>query len=92
MASILHTRNGGFTWDAQISPAATTLYGLYVHDRARAVISGAGGVILTTTNGGNKWLRQTNWDDRSFVRCHLRRAGPAARLGRGHIRIGDRDH
>ncbi len=28
--SILHTRNGGFTWDAQISPASTTLYSLYV--------------------------------------------------------------
>ena len=28
--AILRTRNGGFEWDAQLSPAITTLYGLYV--------------------------------------------------------------
>src|SRR6476659_3615123 len=66
--SILHTRNGGFTWDAQISPASTTLYSLYVQNKARAVISGAGGVILTTTNGGNKWvLRPTGTRDHLFA-------------------------
>src|ERR1700741_4331808 len=66
--SILHTRNGGFTWDAQISPASTTLYSLYVQNKARAVISGAGGVILTTTNGGNKWVqRPTGTRDHLFA-------------------------
>ncbi|MEO7969830.1 MAG: YCF48-related protein, partial [bacterium] len=66
--SILRTRNGGFTWEAQISPAATTLYGLYVQSKARAVISGAGGVILTTTNGGTKWVqRSTGTRDHLFA-------------------------
>src|ERR1700674_1272309 len=42
--AILHTRNGGFEWETQISEASTTLYGLYVKNKSRAVISGARGV------------------------------------------------
>src|SRR5687767_9332765 len=39
--AILRTRNGGFEWDPQLSPSTTTLYGLYVRDKSRAIISGA---------------------------------------------------
>jgi len=35
---ILSTGNGGFEWNEQISPAITTLYGMYVKDRSRIVL------------------------------------------------------
>src|SRR5687768_15077537 len=54
--AILRTKNGGFEWEPQTSPALTTLNGLYVKDKDRAVVVGARGLILLTTNGGDKWL------------------------------------
>ena len=49
-------------------PAITTLYGLYVKDRSRLVITGARGVVLTTNNGGDKWvLRQSGVRDHLFA-------------------------
>jgi photosystem II stability/assembly factor-like uncharacterized protein len=53
---VLTTDNGGFEWEDQPTPANTTLYGLYVKDRSRVVITGARGVVLTTTNAGDKWV------------------------------------
>src|SRR3954453_10975772 len=44
---VLTTNNGGFEWEEQESPTDPTLYGMYVKDRSRAVISGARCVILT---------------------------------------------
>src|ERR1041385_5173108 len=52
---ILSTGNGGFEWSEQASPAITTLYGMYVKDRSRIVITGARGGGLTTKNGGGRW-------------------------------------
>ena len=49
---MLTTNNGGFEWEEQQSPANTTLYGMYVKDRRRVVITGARGVVLTSNNGG----------------------------------------
>ena len=63
---VLTTDNGGFEWEEQVSPAQTTLYGLYVKDRSRLVITGARGVVLTTSNGGEKWVLRP-----SGVRDHL---------------------
>src|SRR6476659_1093410 len=55
---VLTTSNGGFEWEEQKSPAITTLYGLYVKDRSRIVITGARGVVLTASNGGKTWKTQ----------------------------------
>ena len=67
-AAILRTDNGGFEWETQLSPVRTTFYGLAVQSKSRAIISGAGGVILTTKNGGDKWLaRPTGSRDHLFT-------------------------
>ena len=45
---VLTTNNGGFEGAEQATPAQTTLYGLYVKDRSRVVITGARCVVLYT--------------------------------------------
>ncbi|HEX6718191.1 MAG TPA: YCF48-related protein, partial [Pyrinomonadaceae bacterium] len=37
---VLTTSNGGFEWDEQQTPTNTTLYGLYIKNRSRIVITG----------------------------------------------------
>ena len=50
------------------SPRAnTTLYSVYLKDRNHLVVSGARGTILTTKNGGDKWVsRKTGTRDHLF--------------------------
>ncbi len=88
--AILRTRNGGFEWDSQLSPATTTLYGIYVKDKSRAVISGARGVILTTDKRRRQVGRQNDRHERSSVRVHVRSRRSVARLGRRKLRRAHR--
>jgi photosystem II stability/assembly factor-like uncharacterized protein len=63
---ILHTTDGGFSWELQNSPVGTTLYALSITGKNRVCAVGARGVVLTTDNGGERWsIRQT------AVREHL---------------------
>src|SRR5258706_12368068 len=51
--AILRTRNGGFEWEPQPSPAINNFYGLYLRDKKRASISGSGRGIMHTSYGGH---------------------------------------
>src|SRR5918997_5674237 len=53
--AILRTDDGGYEWEAQSAPVATTLYGLFVRDKNTAVAVGARGVVVSTENGGERW-------------------------------------
>jgi len=64
--AILRTRDGGFEWDAQLSPANTT-YMTLREVQGAAIISGARGVIMTD----REWRQQvgdtSHGDKRSLV-------------------------
>jgi len=53
---ILHTDDGGFSWDTQTVGKAIGLNSIYVVDRQRAFVVGARGIILSTHNGGERWI------------------------------------
>jgi len=55
---ILHTADGGETWQQQSSGTSVVLYKVAILDHNTAWISGGGGVILHTTNGGAAWVMQ----------------------------------
>ena len=64
--AILHTRDGGFSWQRQNSPVDLTLSTVFVKAAKNAVIVGTRGTILTTDDGGDR-SRVVNID----VRDHL---------------------
>ena len=56
---ILHTTDGGTTWNIQYHD--TTIigyYGVFLADAGNGIVVGASGTILRTINGGAKWTRQ----------------------------------
>jgi photosystem II stability/assembly factor-like uncharacterized protein len=57
---ILHTADGGETWQQQSSGTSAVLYKVAVLDHNTAWISGGAGVILHTTNGGAAWVAQNS--------------------------------
>ena len=65
---ILCTKDGGYNWEQQETPADTPLNGLFVQDKNRAVAVGANGRVLLTDNGGETWrLRETNVKDHLYA-------------------------
>lgn len=55
--TILHTTDGGATWQAQESGFGGFLAGVCALDRRRAWVAGAGGTILRTVDGGRTWTQ-----------------------------------
>ena len=56
--TILHTSNGGSSWETQASESKALLTGFAVLDANTAWASGANGTILFTRNGGKDWVAQ----------------------------------
>ena len=54
-AVILHTENGGETWESQYSPVATKLNDVFFLDSLHGWAGGFDGMLLSTTNGGDSW-------------------------------------
>jgi photosystem II stability/assembly factor-like uncharacterized protein len=54
--TIIHSSNGGNSWEMQISGVDTTLYDIDFADSLRGLIAGDG-VVLYTRDGGNTWLQ-----------------------------------
>ncbi|MFM8320449.1 MAG: YCF48-related protein [Chloroflexota bacterium] len=58
---ILHTENGGCSWERQGSAAVvgnTELFGIYAADAQHAWVTGNNRVLLHTTDGGQTWQQQ----------------------------------
>lgn len=54
---ILHTSDGGKTWQKQNVPKATYFFGVDVLNAKEAWVVGSYGVILHTIDGGNSWIQ-----------------------------------
>ena len=59
---ILHTENGGQTWQLQKIDTIDDFYSVYFLDKNHGWIAGGGitydGIIVKTTNGGKNWITQ----------------------------------
>lgn len=56
LGTIIHTENGGLTWEKQSSGTTEILWGIHCVDRNNCCAVGSRGTILHTSNGGRKWL------------------------------------
>lgn len=70
-ATILHTGDGGKTWEVQQSPVKEDLYEVSFIDDKRGWIVGKRGTILHTTDGGKQWLRQDSHTDKRLFAAHF---------------------
>jgi len=52
---ILHTEDGGKTWQNQRSGLADPLMALYFTDKLNGWAAGFGGTVINTQDGGNSW-------------------------------------
>jgi len=65
--TVLHTSDGGKSWEIQKSPVAVNLYDICFVDNDTGWIVGQRGTVLHTSNGGKTWTKQeTNTDQRLF--------------------------
>jgi len=55
---VLHTEDGGKTWDQQQTGTAKALTGVSFVDRTHGFCVGSGGTILVTADGGRSWTPQ----------------------------------
>ncbi len=55
---ILHTNDGGDTWESQRSGTQSSLYSIVFVDRLTGWASGGSNTIIHTTNGGISWTSQ----------------------------------
>ena len=61
---ILHTSNGGNSWEVQIKAQGSSLQGVFFTDLFKGWAVGNDGKILMTTDGGTTWtLYQNSWVD-----------------------------
>jgi len=57
--SILHTTNGGYTWEKQtVNASISSLFGVDFTDLSNGWSAGTEGTIIHTTNGGDDWSVQ----------------------------------
>lgn len=66
---ILHTDDGGTSWEAQESGTSSDLYYVYFSDKLTGFILGSDNTIGVTTNGGDSWIWQhpEGESDRTFM-------------------------
>ncbi len=57
IGTIIHTTDGGETWEVQNSGISTVLFDVEFRDNMRGVAVGDSNVVLITTDGGNTWRR-----------------------------------
>jgi len=57
--AVLHTPDGGDTWDRQESGTDKTLMSIYFIDAQNGWAAGDGGTIIHTADGGKTWEKQT---------------------------------
>jgi len=52
---ILHTENGGDSWDIRFARRGTYLFGIFFSDQNNGWAVGEGGLLLRTSDGGRLW-------------------------------------
>jgi photosystem II stability/assembly factor-like uncharacterized protein len=55
---IIHTEDGGATWEPQVSGITGQLRSVFFADRSNGWAVGAAGLIMATRNGGDEWGTQ----------------------------------
>ena len=68
--TILHTRNGGVTWEAQSSPTHL-LFDVCIVGKDKGFVVGDRGAILQTDDGGTKWQAQDSRTAECFGATHF---------------------
>ncbi len=68
--TILHTRNGGLTWEAQSSPTHL-FYDVCIVSKDKGYVVGDRGAILQTHDGGTKWQAQDSRTAECFGATHF---------------------
>ena len=66
---ILHTRDGGLTWDSIESGTSANLQSVFMYSPALGFIAGLHGTVLKTTDGGLNWSRVPSNLDRDLYDC-----------------------
>lgn len=64
---ILHSADGGLTWQQQRSGVETTLFGIFAGENQRAWAVGLEGVLLSTEDGGATWKKEAIEMPKGFV-------------------------
>jgi photosystem II stability/assembly factor-like uncharacterized protein len=64
---IMHSRDGGRTWEEQHSGVSDLLCDVQFVDRSTGWISGIKGIILHTSDGGATWVRQDVGTERHLL-------------------------
>jgi|GEM_PF-1149426 len=54
---ILHTTDGGESWEIQFAKRGTYLFGIFFSDSGNGWATGEGGLLMKTTNGGELWTQ-----------------------------------
>ncbi len=62
---VMHSADGGLTWDRQKTGQALPLYGVYFRDEKCGLAVGALGTTLITTDGGKSWQIQRQGGQRA---------------------------
>ena len=68
--TILHTRNGGITWEAQSNPTHL-LFDVCITSQNNGFVVGDRGTILQTEDGGSKWNAQDSRTAECFGATHF---------------------
>jgi photosystem II stability/assembly factor-like uncharacterized protein len=96
-SAVLRTSDGGTTWERQIETAwgdtftgkATRLNDIFFVDREAGWAAGAGGIILSTIDGGKTWLKQQSPTSATLTRIAFRTSQVGWVLGdNGHDSAG----
>ncbi|MEK6304509.1 MAG: YCF48-related protein [Acidobacteriota bacterium] len=64
---ILHSRNGGKTWEERFVAFGRDLSRVYFFNEQTGWVSGDAGLILHTTDGGSSWQAQSTRTNRSLL-------------------------
>jgi photosystem II stability/assembly factor-like uncharacterized protein len=69
--TIVHTSDGGKTWNHQMPPVQEDFYDVAFIDEQTGWIVGKYGTILHTTNGGKDWIKQVSGTDQRLFKVHF---------------------
>jgi len=56
--SIIHSTDGGDSWNVQLSVWDYTIHSIHFTDENNGWVAGSSGIVFHTTNGGNSWIQQ----------------------------------
>lgn len=90
--TVVHTSDGGTTWELQPVAVDTTLFDIDFADTLRGMIAG-NSVVLATTDGGSTWTRVFGGveEDREVKRTNASRLSVSSNPARARVEIQLKD-